>query len=212
MRVVLIGAGGHARVVLDAARSQGLDVAAAIDMDVSKQGHQIDGVPIVGDERELPALRSTGISAAILGVGSIDVGPRRAELFARIAQAGFQLPVVRHASSVVAPTASIGDGTVVFANVVVNPGTRIGRNVILNTAALVDHDCLVGDHVHISPGARLAGGVRIGEGSHIGIGATVIQGLRIGERVLIAAGAVVVRDVDDGSRIAGVPGRPMVQP
>ena len=209
MRVVLIGAGGHARVVLDAARAQGLDVAAAVDADASKHGQRIDDVPIVGDERQLPALRSAGISAAILGVGSVDVGPKRADLFARIVAAGFALPVVRHPSSVVASTAQFGDATVLFANAVVNPGARIGRNVILNTAAAVDHDCVIGDHVHVSPGARLAGGVTVGAGSHIGMGAIVIQGLRVGPGALVAAGAVVLSDVEDGHRVAGIPARRM---
>jgi sugar O-acyltransferase (sialic acid O-acetyltransferase NeuD family) len=211
MRVVLIGGGGHARVVLDAARAQGHEVVAVLDADPVRRGQTLDGVPIVGDEADLPRLRAVGAEGVVLGVGSVTAASPRADLFARIVATGIALPTVQHPSAVVASAVSIGEASVLFANVVVNPGSRIGRNVILNTAAVVDHDCVIGDHVHISPGVRLAGGVTVGSGSHVGIGAVVIQGIRIGVDAFIAAGAVVVQDVADGARVAGVPARPLPQ-
>jgi UDP-perosamine 4-acetyltransferase len=208
MDAVLIGAGGHARVVLDAARAgNAFDVVAVLDAKPELAGTSFEGLPVVGDESMLGELRSRGVGVALLGIGSVDVGNIRQAAHARLVAAGFRLPAVAHPRAVIAPSATIGDASVVFAGAVVNPGAAIGKNVIVNTGALVDHDVRVGDHVHLSPGVRIAGGVVIGEGSHIGIGATVLQGVRIGRGVLVAAGAVVLRDVPDGDRVAGVPAR-----
>lgn len=200
-----MGAGGHARVVLDAARASGVDVVAVVDARADLKGSKFEGLEVVGDESAIAAMR--GVDTALLGVGSIDVGDTRRKLHARIAALGLRLPVVRHPSAVVSPTATIGPASVVFANATINPGARIGTNVIVNTAAIVDHDVVIGDHAHVSPGAHLAGGVRVGDGSHIGIGATVLQGVRIGANAVVGAGAVVLRDVPDGDRVAGVPAR-----
>ena len=206
--LVLIGAGGHGRVVLDAARTQpDLKVVGFIEIDRAIQ--DIDGVPILGDDAFLGSLLARGISHGVVSVGAIGPEPRRAALFARMLAAGLSGAVVVHAQATVSPTSELGEGTVVLARAVVNPGARVGRNVIVNTAAIVEHDCAIGDHVHLSPGAILGGGVQVGEGAHVGIGATVIQGIHIGAGAMVAAGAVVVADVPAGARVAGVPARPM---
>src|SRR2546430_13571427 len=190
MKAVLVGAGGHARVVLDAARASGLDVVAVVDARADLKGSKFEGLEIVGDESAIADLRRRGVDAVLLGVGSIDVGGARRALYARISALGLQLPVVRHPSAVVSPTATIGPGSVVFANATINPGARVGTNVIVNTATIVDHDVVIGDHAHVSPGAHLAGGGTGGEGSHVGIGARSIQGVRIGASAVVGPGAV----------------------
>lgn len=209
MRVVLIGAGGHARVVLDAARAAGFDVVAAVDERADLHGSRIDDILVVGGESALGRLAAEGAEGLILGVGSIEAPSQRAALFERLADRGLALPPVWHPRAMISASAMVGDASVVFAGAVLNPHARVGRNVIVNTAAVVEHDCVVGDHVHISPGALLAGGVWVGAGTHIGIGAVVIQGIRIGAGVMVGAGAVVLRDVPDGARVAGVPARPI---
>jgi sugar O-acyltransferase (sialic acid O-acetyltransferase NeuD family) len=207
MKAVLVGAGGHARVVLDAARAGGIDVIAVVDARADLKGTTFEGLEVMGDESAIAALRKRGADTVLLGVGSVDVGDTRRALYARIAALGLALPIVRHPSAVVSPTATLGPACVVFANATINPGARIGANVIVNTAAIVDHDVAIGDHAHVSPGAHLAGGVTIGAGSHVGIGATVLQGVQIGSGVVVGAGAVVLNDVPDGDRVAGVPAR-----
>lgn len=209
MRVVLIGAGGHARVVLDAARAAGFDVVAAVDQRAELHGTRIDGVLVVGDETRLDRMEAERVEGLILGVGSIDVTSSRSTLFSRMAARGLALPAVRHPGATISASAMVGDASVVFAGAVLNPHAHIGRNVIVNTAAVVEHDCVVADHAHLSPGALLAGGVSVGTGSHIGIGAVVIQGVRIGAGVMVGAGTVVLHDLPDGARVAGVPARPI---
>lgn len=210
VRVALIGAGGHARVLLDAARAEGrLTVEVVLDARPELRGGTFEGLTVAGDEFELRRLSTEGIEGVILGVGSVDAGPQRRILYERIAAYGLAFPPVRHPAAVVASSATVGPATVIFAGAVVNPGARLGLNVIVNTASVIEHDVSVGDHTHVSPGARIAGGVSIGAMSHLGLGCTVLQGVRIGDRALVAAGAVVTRDVPDDGRVAGVPARPM---
>jgi UDP-perosamine 4-acetyltransferase len=208
MRAVLIGAGGHAKVVLDAARSaKDIEVIAVVDAKKELAGTRFEGLEVIGDVSALPRAREGGATAIVLGVGSVDVGDARRALYERIAGLGFELPVLRHRTAIVSSTATLGPATVVFAGVVVNPSARVGTNVILNTACIVEHDVRIGDHSHISPGAHLAGGVTVGERCHIGIGATVLQGVNIGDGAVVGAGAVVLRDVEAADRVAGVPAR-----
>ena len=210
VRVALIGAGGHARVLLDAARAEGrLFVEVVLDARPELRGRTFEGLPIAGDESELRRLASEGVEGVVLGVGSVDAGTRRQVLYERIAAYGLAFPSVRHPAAVVASSAAVGAATVIFAAAVVNPGATLGLNVIVNTAAVVEHDVSIGDHTHISPGARIAGGVRVGTMSHLGLGCVVLQGVRIGDRALVAAGAVVTGDVPDDGRVAGVPARAM---
>jgi UDP-perosamine 4-acetyltransferase len=208
MKAVLIGAGGHAKVVLDAARSaKDVDVIAVVDAKKELAGTRFEGVEVIGDESALPKARERGATAIVLGVGSIDVGDRRQALYERVARLGFDLPPIVHRTAVISPTATLGAASVVFAGVVVNPSARVGTNVILNTASIIEHDVRIGDHSHISPGAHLAGGVVVGERCHIGIGATIVQGVKIGNGAVVGAGAVVLKDVDPSDRVAGVPAR-----
>ena len=180
-----------------------------LDANAALHGRTFEGIPIVGDESALAGLRADGVAGVILGVGSVDAGTRRRELFDRVRRHGLAFPVVRHRAAVVAPSASLGDACVVFAGAIVNPGARIGENVIVNTGAIVEHDVVVGPHSHISPGARIAGGVSIGSDCHVGIGSTIIQGITVGDGALVAAGAVVIGDVPSGMTVVGVPARPL---
>jgi len=146
IRLLLVGAGGHARVVLDAVRTRS----------------EIEVVGFVGTDDDLMSLRANGATHAVVGLGTVQPGARRAELFERIRAAGLVAAVITHRDATVSPAASIGDGSVVLARAVVNPGARVGRNAIVNTGAIVEHDCEIGDHAHVSPGAVLGGGVRVG--------------------------------------------------
>jgi len=205
MQVVILGAGGHGRVVAEAALMAGFHLLGFIDEDPALLSTTPLGLPVLGITSAIES-RLIACDGVLFGVGRNNI---RTDLLRRFGLSGHRLPTVIHPRAWVSPTATLGAATVVMANATVQTGCRIGAAVIINTNASVDHDGVLADGVHVSPGAHLAGGVTVGVGTHIGIGATVIEGIRIGAGCLIAAGAVVVRDVLDGQRVAGVPARVM---
>jgi sugar O-acyltransferase (sialic acid O-acetyltransferase NeuD family) len=207
--IVGLGAGTHAKSVLEAIRSAGrFEVTALVDDDPARAGTALLGFSVFGAEA-LERLRADGVAHAFIGVGGIGSSAGRRGVFERLLAAGFELPPIVHASAVVSPWAQLGRGTQVLAGAIVNTEAEIGDDAIVNTGAIVEHDCAIGAHAHVAPGARLAGLVRVGDSAHVGLGAIVIEGISIGAQSLVAAGAVVIDDVPEGARVAGVPAREM---
>lgn len=198
-RLILIGAGGHGKVVADTAQATGFRDIVFITGDSS--GRRQNGQwPIVGSAEdfqpsEMPCFLAVGDNST------------RAALWRRYNLV--DSPVLSHPASVVSPSATLGPGTLTVAGSIINADARVGRGGILNTGCSVDHDCALGNFVHISPGARLAGGVTVGDRSWIGIGAVVREGVALGADVTVGAGAVVVNDIPDGATVVGVPARPL---
>ena len=196
MRLLVVGAGGHAKVVIDAARAAGFDVAGVIG---DPQGRtELLGVPI--------SRSAEGVFAEnfIIAVGD---NRARAELFDQYCRAGQRPAVVVHPSAIIAEGVEVGGGTFIAAGVVINVGTRIGDNAILNTSCTVDHDCDVGDHAHVGPTSGLCGAVSVGAGALIGVGCSLIPLSSVGEWAVVGAGSTVIRDVPAGETHAGVPAR-----
>jgi len=196
MSVWVLGAGGHAKVVIATLRAAGQEVAGVLDDDASRHGTTVLGVPVAG-----PVERATG-GEAVVAIGDNAVRKRIAEA----------LPDVRwatavHPSAVVHPSVTVGAGSVVFAGAVVQPEAHLGRHVIVNTGATIDHDSRLAEYVHIAPGANLAGDVQLDEGVFLGIGARVIPGVRVGAWTTVGAGGVVVGDLPGGVTAVGVPAR-----
>ncbi len=207
-KLVIVGAGGHARVLAEIVQLLGkLRLAGFTDPDPALKGSTILEVPILGTDEMLPELFSQGIEKVIIGVGSIKSNGHRSQLFQKVLQIGLDPVILIHPTAVISPSAAVGRGTVVMARAVVNSSTRIGENVIVNSGAIIEHDCVIGDHSHIASGACLSGGVRVGPKSFIGAGASVIQNIRIGRACLIGAGAAVIRDIPDQMVAVGVPAR-----
>jgi acetyltransferase EpsM len=201
-KLIIWGAGGHGKVVLDVARHTGryLDIRF-IDDNPSMAGQMFCGCPVVGTAEEPDQKADFEVMVAI--------GPNRVRaLRYSMAQSwGFPFATLVHSAAVVGESAGIGPGTVVMAGAIINAQARIGVNCIINTGAIVEHDCLIGDHCHISPRVVLAGEVMIGSYAHIGIGAVVLPRVEIGEGAIVGAGAVVLHSVDPHSTVVGVPAR-----
>lgn len=199
--VVVMGAGGHAKVCIEILRET-RPVAACIGN--AHGGSDCLGVPVIEGDEQLSAFRLQGIAHAFVAIGSNSV---RARMGAFVAEQGFELVNAVSSSAVVSPSVRLGAGVAVMAGAVINAATDIADLVVINTGATVDHDCVLGRAVHIAPQCALAGSVTVGDGSMLGVGAIVLPGVRIGANVVVGAGAVVREDVPDGATVVGVPAR-----
>ena len=196
--IVVIGAGGHAKVLISTLIARGIPIAAVFDDDDAKWGMDAQGTRVSRTERERGG-------SAIIGIGG---NAKRMEVARAL---NFEWETVVHPSACVHPSAKIGRGTVIFAGAVVQPDAVIGEHVIVNTGATIDHDCIVGDFAHLAPGVHLAGSVQVGEGAFLGIGSAAIPGVKIGRWSTLGAGAVAIRDLADGAVAVGVPAKILKQ-
>ncbi|HXE51732.1 MAG TPA: acetyltransferase [Tepidisphaeraceae bacterium] len=205
MKVVIIGAGGHGKVVLDILREAGKhEPVGFVDSTPALTGTVVGGKPVFGPANLLPKLRQRGIEAAIVAIGDCRV---RAQYARMLLEQGFELVNAIHPTASISSTATIGSNVVIAPMAAVCTEAKIGDSVILNTSCVVDHECEIGEAAHICPGVHLAGRVRVGAGAWVGLGANVIQCLSIGEHATVGAGAVVIRDVPAYATVVGCPAR-----
>lgn len=200
--ILIVGAGGHAKVVADILHAQGDHVLGYLDDEVSLHGQERLGFPILGS---IDCYRDFNPNGLIIGVGS---NSARFEIVKRLdaVPRGLWVNAI-HPQAVIAPSVQLGIGIVVAAGVVINPDAVIGDHAIINTGATVDHDCAIGRFVHIAPGVNLAGNVQIDDECLIGIGSDAIPGCHIGAKAVVGAGSVVISDIPAGVTAKGVPAR-----
>ncbi len=203
-RVLVLGAGGHGKVLIDALFSVGdIEIVGVLDDDEKRIGQQVLGIPVVGSTVELPSLaRKYRVDGTALGIGNNYV---REQKFRQVKAAGISVVSVIHASACISRFTVLGEGVVALAGSVIGPGSVLGDNVCVNTCASVDHDNHLGYSCQIFPNAALAGGIYVGEFSYIGAGAVVVPNRKVGRFAYVGAGAVVIKDVADGVKVAGVP-------
>lgn len=206
--VILIGAGGHARVLIDTLRRTNREILFATDSDPAVVGRNVLGVQVEGPD-ECVLDRQPQTVELVNAVGSVASLTRRQRVFERFTGRGYGFARVVHPSAVLSDSAELAEGVQVMAGAVIQPGARIGPNSLVNTGASVDHDVVIAAHVHVASGATLSGGVTVGQATHIGAGAVVIQQVTIGQSTVVGAGAVVIHDVADGMTVVGVPARPI---
>lgn len=205
-KLLVFGAGGHAKVVIDIIERQGdFEVAAVLDDDAQLKGSRLFTYTVLGTRTELPGLRSAGLRHAIVAIGA---NASRGAVAAFLAGQGWHFATAIHPNASISRGVDIGPGCVIMAGGVINADAHIGAHSIINSGATIDHDCRIADGVHIAPGCHLCGGVSVGQGSFLGAGSTVTPGVSIGSMVLVGAGSVVIRDVADAAQVSGAPARP----
>ncbi|WP_044874943.1 acetyltransferase [Pseudomonas sp. LFM046] len=204
--LVILGAGGHAKVLLGLLRDLGANIAGVCDPQLASQGlREWRGLPVLGGDNVLEALDPAGV-ALVNGVGQVVGGRARQRIFELWHARGFDFPTLIHPFAWVDLSVQLAPGVQVMAGAVIQADVRIGANSIVNTKASIDHDCVVGHDVHIAPGATVCGGVRVADQAFVASGATVIQGLLIGEGAVVGAGTTLTKDLAAGLISFG-PGR-----
>ncbi len=202
--IIVFGAGGHAKVVIDALERAGSRMAISLADDRPElRGQDFFGYQVIGGRSALLE-RNRPYPEAIAAIGH---NAARSEVSAWLQKNGFALTTVIHPAACIGRGCDIGPGSFIAAGAVLNPDSSIGEAVIINTGSTVDHDCVLGNAVHVAPGCHLCGNVTIGQGTLIGAGSVIIPGVRIGAHVVVGAGSVVREDIADGLRVAGVPAR-----
>ncbi len=195
---VVLGAGGHARSVVDALERSGETVLAVAGDPAGASWHV---EVLAGDADAVEMVENRGLHACV-AIGS---SAARVRIVADLLARGLSVPAVVASTATVAPGSQLGPGTVVLEHAHVGPGSRLGEAVIVNTAAVVEHDCVVGAGAHLAPGAVLLGAASVGEATLVGSGARVLPGITVGAGVTVGAGAVVTAPVRDGATVVGVP-------
>jgi len=204
--LILIGAGGHARVVLSTLLLQGRRVLGFVAPE--KRSTDLLAVPQLGGDEAVLTYDPSEV-LLINGVGSAASISRRLKTYEYFRTEGYRFESVIHPSSIVAPEGELADGVQIMAGAILQTGYSIEEDAIINTGARVDHDCVIGAHAHVAPGAVLSGSVHVGQRAHVGAGSVVIQNLKIGNDSIVGAGAVVLADVPASSTVVGVPARPI---
>lgn len=189
---VLIGSGGHARVVAEVLRKLGQEIAFATSINEEDHGGTIDGIPIVGDD-SLVELHDPGDIELVLGVGAPKSGSIRRDIWRRFDVQGYCAATVIDPSAIIARDTVVGAGAQIMAGAIIQPGCRIGAGTIVNTGAVVDHDSTIGSFAHIAPGTTLCGNVVVGDNTLVGAGSTIVPGSTVADNCMIPAGTVVIK-------------------
>ncbi|HEY3310096.1 MAG TPA: NeuD/PglB/VioB family sugar acetyltransferase [Anaerolineales bacterium] len=197
-QIVIYGAGGHAKAVMEMVLSIGaFRIAGIVDDNPDLTGTSVLGIPVLGTRDVLPVLYEQGVRLAANGVGGIINIGVRVKLFELLTSQGFAFPILRHPRATIEPSAQVFDGVQVFANAYIGSSTVLHEKCMVNTGAIVSHDCAIGSYSHIAPGAMLAGHVSVGEKVLIGMGVTTTIGIKVGAGARIGNGAILLADVPE---------------
>jgi sugar O-acyltransferase (sialic acid O-acetyltransferase NeuD family) len=209
MPILIIGAGGHAKVLADALMAAGRNLIGFTDTDAARHGQRLLGLPIFGSDQTVLANHDPASLLLVNGIGGTSGGTRRCQVDQAVQASGrgWVFTAVHHPSVIVSTGAELAHDVQLLAGSIIQSGAMIGRGSIVNTGAIVEHDCRVGEYVHIAPGSILCGYVTIGDRSHIGAGAVVKNSVALGADTIVGAGACVIGPFSGGGTLTGVPAR-----
>ena len=197
----MVGAGGHAHVVIDMLLQQNkYEIVGCLD----PSGGYCGEIPVLGDDNLLENLYEQGVHNAFVALGSNKI---RKRIFEKCHNIGYSMINVISSNAVVSPRAKMGQGNIIMHGAIINAGTQIGDGCIINTNASVDHDCIINDFTHVAPGSAIAGATSVGAECFLGIGCRIIDGIHIGDNVTLGAGAVAINDLQSDATAVGVPAR-----
>lgn len=206
-KLILVGAGGHAKVVIDAVDRKEYEITGILDKDLSHIHEQINGVPIIGTDRDAERYFNEGICYACIAIGHMGDARIRNCLFSRFKAVGYRMINIIHPAAIISESSRLGEGNLVMPNCVINAEAQIGNNTIINTGAIVEHEAIIENDVHLAPGSIVAGMSIVGSGSFIGAGSVILQNLHIGTNVTIGAGSTVIHDMPNNVIAIGSPAR-----
>ena len=202
-KIIIIGSGGHSRVIVDTLEQLGLAIHGIVDLNYKDEKEKIFGYEIIGDISVLESLNPNDYNV-VLAIGENN---KREEYFLRIENYGFSIASIIHPTAVLSKKVNIGNGVFINAGAIINAGVEIGDNTIINTGSIIEHEVKIKENCHICPGVKIAGRVIIGKNTFVGIGTSIIDYITIDESATIGAGSVIIKNVEKYSKVAGVPGR-----
>jgi UDP-perosamine 4-acetyltransferase len=206
--VIIVGAGGHAKVVASCLNNDKYNLIGFIDKDLTDLGREVYlGKTVVGQDSEMEKWLKDGSCGCIVAIGHVGNPIVRNRLYTKCKSLGFQMINAIHPTAVVDPTAKLGEGIAIMPNVVINANATIGDNSIINTASVIEHDVAIGSGVHVAPRTVISGASSVGENTLLGAGSTIIQGVKIGMNSIVGAGTVVIRDLPDKIVAVGNPAK-----
>ena len=208
---IVIGSGGHAKVVLDLLLERGEQVICLADIDKNKTGSFILGVEVI-EEIDVLDKYIPGTVNLVLGIGSsstnlVDGLSERRCIAEKFEKLGYCFPSITHPKAIISRDCNLEEGAQIMAGAVLQPGCHIGKHVVVNTNCSIDHDCIIGEGSHISPGSCLAGTAIIQEFVYIGAGSTIVNNISVGSRSIVGSGSVVIDSVNIDTCVIGVPAR-----
>ena len=204
-KLAIVGAGGHAKVVLDILKEMNNYEIVGVTTNEISDKKDFCGYPILGDESILSDLIVNGVTHVAIGVGGFRNNYSRQHVYAKVKAIGFQIVSAVHPSAVISKTVVLGEGNVIFLGVCINTDAHIGNNVIIATGSTIDHETTIEDHVLVSAGVTVGANVLIQEGALLALGSKVVSRVKVGRNVLIGAGAVVVKDCLEEGTYLGIP-------
>lgn len=204
--LLLIGGGGHARVLIDALKLSGCNIIGITDADAKKSGSSLEGIAIIGDDSILSRYAPDDI-LLVNAIGSVKGTEERRKIFVKFKNQGFIFASVVHPSAIISRNVALGEGVQIMAGAVIQTGCFIGDNTLINTRVSVDHDSKIGKNVHLAPGVIISGEVEIDDNVFIGSGSTVIQGVRIGKGSIVGAASLVIKNNSPHTTVFGVPAK-----